>query len=149
MPAAGKKFLPAIFAEARKRGVSHEELHDTIWLAYQKRSLKDLTAAQSIELIQGLRGESEPQRDIPPDRRRAMNAHGRKDYDTTGEAAYMVNDAEMNILRKAATLRGWSDETLHDFVERQLGHRNVRTMADFNKVLWPLKRMNKRDGLHA
>jgi len=77
-----------------------------------------------------------------------MASHGRKDHRRqAGEAEYLVNPTELNLLHRAASLRNWSDATLAAFVERQLGRQTIRTMAEFNKVFWALKAMNRRDGL--
>jgi hypothetical protein len=138
------KMLRVIYAVAREHGISNEELHDAISIGFQKTSLKQLTARESMQLIHGMRGK---QSRFAPDRRRAMNAHGRKDYNRDGQTEYLVNDRERKLLQEAATLRGWSDETLIQFVTRQLGKDTVRTMTEFNKVFWALKSMNRRDGL--
>jgi UTP:GlnB (protein PII) uridylyltransferase len=147
------KYLPAIFAAAREKGVTHEQLHETIWVSWQKKSLKDLTAEQAGLLIDGLRGKSQGAHryrsngPFTPRRREAMQAHGRKDYDRSGDAVYMVNARELAMLREAAEVRGWSEETLRQFTKRQIGHETPRTMAELNKVFWPLKAMNRRDNL--
>jgi hypothetical protein len=140
----GNRFLPAIFAAARERGVTHEELHDTIWMAFKQKSLKDLTPKQSMELLDGLRGRKSQ---FSYSRRQAMNAHGRRDYDHRGDAEYLVNARELRMMLEAAELRGWHEETLNAFIERQLGRNSIRTMVEFNKVFWALKAMNRRDGL--
>lgn len=54
----------------------------------------------------------------------------------------------MKVLREAAQLRGWGEAGLEGFAERQTGKRQIQTMAEFNKVFWPLKAMNNRDGLY-
>lgn len=146
------RVLRAIFAAARERGVTHEELHDTIWISWQKRSLKDLTAEQAGLLIDGLRGKQaqprrEHRRSFAPGRRDAMSAHGRRDYDASGDPAYLVNAREIEMLREAAELRGWGEATLRNFIARQIGRNDIRTMAEFNKVFWALKAMNRREGL--
>lgn len=144
------RVLRAIFAAAREKGITHEELHETIWISWQQRSLKDLTAEQAGLLIDGLRGNKPRQYhngSFAAGRRRAMNEHGRKDHDARGDATYLVNAREMEMLREAATLRNWDDATLLKFIARQTGREAIRTMTEFNKVFWPLKSMNRRDGL--
>jgi hypothetical protein len=146
MKATKSKFLPAIWAAARAHGVTGEQLHDMIWFEWQKKSLKDLTAAQALELLDGLNGKTPP-KNFSYDRRQAMYAHGRKDYDASQDTAYLINDRERKMLQDAANLRGWSLGTLHRFIERQLGHEQIRTMSEFNKIFWALKAMNRRDRL--
>jgi hypothetical protein len=141
------RLLRAIFASARAHGVTNEGLHETIWLTLQKRSLKDLTTDEAMQLLDGLNGkEYRPPQNFSYRRRQAMSLHGRKDHDRSQGAAFLVNEREIKMLGDAAALRGWSAETVAAFIERQVGHE-IRTMADFNKVFWALKRMNKRDGL--
>ncbi len=157
MSAASKanKYLRAIFAAAREKGVTYEQLHETIAVSWGKRSLKDLSSEQAQLLIDGLRGKTRAEhhyRGNGPfryDRRQAMAAHGRKDYDRSGDAEYVVNERELQMLREAAALRNWDEEALRKFIKRQLGRETIRTMADLNKVLWPLKAMNRRDRLHS
>ncbi|MGE5487554.1 MAG: hypothetical protein ACM3ZB_07010 [bacterium] len=140
------KFLRAIYGAARAHGVNNQVLHDMIWFEWQKKSLKDLTPAQSMELLDTLNGKT-PSKNFSSDRRRAMASHGRRDYDSSGDAAYMINERERRMLQEAAALRGWSLGGLQHFIERQLKHEQIRTMAEFNKVFWALKAMNRRDGL--
>ncbi len=153
MAANSKRYLPAIFAAAREKGVTHEQLHETIWVSWQKRSLKDLTAEEAGLLIDGLRGKKgsayryRSNGPFTPRRREAMSAHGRKDYDRSGDPVYLVNEREIKMLREAAALRGWSDETLRKFSSRQIGREVPRTMSEFNKLFWALKAMNRRDDL--
>ena len=52
------------------------------------------------------------------------------------------------MLRDAAALREWDQATLTNFISRQLSKPVMVTLADFNKVFWALKAMNRRSGLH-
>lgn len=83
---------------------------------------------------------------MAPQRLVAMGTAGRKDSDGAVGTEFLVNSAEMEMLRKAATLRGWSAQTLDAFIARQL-KGPVRTVRDLNRVLWAVKAMNRRDGL--
>ena len=86
-----------------------------------------------------------------PHRRRAQNAHGRRDYDATADAIYPAAAPEHQPLLPLTplALRNWDEATLTAFIDRQLGKPVVVTLADFNKVFWALKSMNRREGLHA
>ena len=140
------KLLRTIYAVAREFGVSNEELHEAIQAGFQKQSLKKLTKREACHLIDGLKGK--PASRLDAGRREAMASHGRKDHRRqAGETEYLVNAAELNLLQRAAALRNWPEATLAAFVERQLGRQTIRTMAEFNKVFWALKAMNRRDGL--
>lgn len=140
-------YLPTIFAAAREHGVTHEGLHDIIALELGKASLKDLTKEESLKLLDGIRGEenARPYR-RDQSRRDAQASHGRRNHRV--KTHRMINTRERQLLVDAATLRGWDGITLAQFAERQLGTDQIVTMADFNKVFWALKAMNRRDGLH-
>jgi hypothetical protein len=140
--------LRTIHACAREHNVDRDGLHEAIAL-WKKTSLKELTRAEAFRLLDGLRGKSPvayTKRD--PHRRRAQNAHGRRDYDASADAIYPAAEPEHQLLRDAAALRNWDEATLTAFIDRQLGKPVVVTLADFNKVFWALKSMNRRDGLH-
>ena len=135
--------LRAIFGVARECSVSNDELHEAIMAGCRKKSLKDLTRREAFRLMDGLRKTAGQ---TSPNRRRAQAAHGRKDVDP--DVIYQPTGREWAMLRKAAALRNWSEEALGEFILRQL-RREIRTLADYNKILWALKAMNRREGLHA
>jgi|SRR6185437_16286324 len=139
--------LRAIHACARENGCDRDGLHDAIELGFGKTSLKELTRAEAYALLNGLRGDK-PSPHFRPDQRRrdAQSFHGRKNHDASADAVYQATDRERQMLRDAAALRNWSDAALTAFIQRQIGKPAVVTMADFNKVFWPLKSMNRRDG---
>ena len=132
------KYIKAIWAAAREHGVSREGVHDAI-ATWQLTSVKDLNAQQARLLLNGLRGKSGQQK-----RRTAVAQQGRRDHDASHEPRYMVKEREMAMLKAAAESRGWNDETLGNFIERQLGKRVIATLAEFNKVFWAVKAMQRR-----
>ncbi|HVW09184.1 MAG TPA: phage protein GemA/Gp16 family protein [Bryobacteraceae bacterium] len=141
--------LRAIHACARENGCDNEGLHEAIESGFGKTSLKDLTRAEAYALLDGLRAGKPSEHYKPnPRRRHAQGNHGRRAYDASSDAIYPVRDAERQLLRDAAALRNWDEAQLSRFIERQIGKLDVTTMADFNKVFWPLKSMNRRDGRH-
>lgn len=141
--------LRAIHACARENGCDNEGLHEAIEAGFGKTSLKDLTRAQAYALLDGLRGGKASQHYKPNVwRRNAQGKHGRRHYDASADAIYQVTDREHQMLRDAAAIRSWSDEQLAGFIQRQIGKPIVTTMAEFNRVFWPLKSMNRREGRH-
>jgi len=144
------KMLRAIFGFAKQAGVDNEQLHDIVALQFDKTSLKELTAKECRTLIDGLRGKPQgggASGHKGTQRGYVMSQAGRRRSGT--KVDYFVKDREMRMLREAALLRGWSDETLDAFIAKQLKGEPLRMMSQLNKVLWPLKSMNRRDGLHG
>ncbi len=132
------KYIRAIWAAAREHGVSKDGVHDAI-ATWGRESVKDLTTQEAKLLLNGLRRDKQKRRD-------AVASHGRRDVDMTGQPTYMVKHREMVMLQAAAESRGWDDEALDKFIARQIGKRVIATLAEFNKVMWAIKAMQRRDG---
>jgi hypothetical protein len=146
------KFLRAVYACARERGISNEELHEAIQVGFDKTSIKTLTEREARQLLDGMRGKvaqrghgASGYRDT--DRGYDMAQAGRKKADPALGAGQMVGAADMKLLRDTATLRGWNEETLQAFIARQRRGVPIRTIKDLNPILWAIKSMNRRDGL--
>ena len=135
------KYIRAIHAAGRANGADREAIHEAIAAGYGKTSIKDLTPAEAMKLLDGLNGRSLD----TTDRRRAKAWHGRRNTHITTE--YRISPRDMARLEKSANLRNWNADTLGDFIERQIGKRTISTIGELNKVLWPIKRMNRKDGL--
>ncbi len=133
------KYIKAIYAAARETGCDNEALHDAIFAGWQKKSVKELTTQEAWKLLDGMRGGKAAVR------RKASSTHGRKAQPVGTH--FLVTARERKMLQQAAELRGWNLETLAAFTTRQLKSSEIRTLADFNKVFWPLKRMNRADGM--
>jgi hypothetical protein len=143
------KMYRVIYGVCKQCAVDNELLHDIVRMRFSKDSLKNLTKRECAQLIDGLRGKEQRfgrSGHAHTGRGAAMQQDGRKDA-ANGGTEYLVNERELRMLREVATLRGWDMDTLDRFIRRQLRGRAIRTMADLNKVLWPLKAMNRRDGL--
>jgi hypothetical protein len=144
--------LRAIHGAAREHNVSTEDLHDAI-AVIGKTSLKELTKREAYTLLDGIRGKQASPHFQPARRnqrrRDAQASHGRRKHDASADAIYPATDRERQMLRDAADLRQWDDATLTAFINRQLGKPVLVTLADFNKVFWALKAMNRRDGSHS
>jgi hypothetical protein len=136
------RLLRAIWACAREHRVDGEALHEAIQAGFQKTSLKQLTRREAYRLLDGLRGKRDGG---IASRRWAQGNHGRRNIADRTE--HLVNQRELQMLREAAALRGWTEETLQAFVRRQIKAEMIHTMQQFNKVFWALKAMNRRDGL--
>jgi hypothetical protein len=146
------KFFRAIYGCCKQHGVDNELLHDIVAVRFGKTSLKDLTNQECHLLLDGIRGKQEQRGGgvsgyKRTERGAAMAQAGRNGW--KGQTEWFVNDREMRMLREAALLRGWSQDTLDAFVARQLKGAPLRTIGQFNKVFGPLKAMNKRDGLYG
>jgi len=98
---------------------------------------KELTLADARRVIEVLKGGAR----IPDgDTAHAAGTHGRRGRQAPG-AEVMVGAQQIELLQGYAGLLGWSRERLDGFISRQLRGRQLRTMADANRVLWGLKRM--------
>jgi hypothetical protein len=60
----------------------------------------------------------------------------------------MVTQEQLNLVQRAAELRGWDQGTLNAFIQRQTKHTRILTKWDFERVFWALKRMNDHDGIY-
>ncbi len=130
--------VKAIFAEARKRGLDNEALHDMVEsITRRTRSISSLSYAEAQKVIQRLKGdEFKPLRTLQYHRQKA----GIKQ---------LVQDAQLTLIAELASQRNWSAESLTKFCRRQCRHDRPRTTEDANKVIEGLKAMNKREGLWA
>lgn len=137
------KLLKTIWAVARERGISAEEVHDAVMAGFGKESLKQLGDREAYQLIDGLRGKKSGQRRDWM-RGQAQAYAGRK-KDAVDDPAYLVNEIELRMLGKMAAARGWDQEALEKFCVRQIGVAVPRMMKEFNKVFWALKSMARRD----
>lgn len=142
------KYLRALHARGRERGLDHEGLRDIAQQRFSADSLSKLSDEQVRKMLTGLGPTSRTSRAARAERRNAQGNHGRRDYDASGDTVQLVSGRERQMLAEAAALRGWSDESLEKFCLRQIKRVAPRTMVEFNKVFWALKSMNRRDGLH-
>jgi hypothetical protein len=125
----------AIYAEARKRGLDSDALHDMVESVTRRtRSVSKLTHAEAQRVIQNLKGESfVPLRTLQYRRQKS------------GIAA-LVRPDQLTFIAELASQRDWSPETLTTFCQRQCKRNSPRTTNEANKVIEALKAMNKREG---
>jgi hypothetical protein len=60
----------------------------------------------------------------------------------------VVTQEQLNLVQRAAELRGWDQGTLNAFIQRQTKHERILTKWDFERIFWALKRMNDHDGIY-
>lgn len=145
------KMFRAIYGCAKEFGLDNELIHQMAETQFGKSSLKLLTDQECRKILDGIRADYGKQRQNAgrsgwrgSSRGQAMGTAGAKSKEPV-RTTYLVNARELAMLSDAAAIRGWSRETLNTFIQRQLRHRPLRTMRDFNKVFWALKAMNRRD----
>ena len=145
------KLLRAVHAEAAKRDLDHDALHAQAVERFGVDSIAVLTEQQLRELFRGLAGR--PYRAKHPgvrgnERRQAAGTAGRNKgqaADGGKEVVHLATTADVQLCYDAAYAIGWDQERLISFIRRQLkGKEQIRTLAECNKVLWPLKAMGRR-----
>lgn len=134
------KQVRAIYGIARRRGLDEELLHDAVFSVTQRtRSIAKLTSSEADQVIAHLQGNSykeTPRRTVQYRRRRAG-------------VNQVVQPGQLRLIADLASQRKWNAESLVEFCKRQCGHFPLRTTSDANKVIEPLKAMNRREGLWA
>lgn len=144
------RWYRAIYGICRQEGIDNDLLHLIVEQRFGKTSLKLLTDGECRQLVDGLRGRMK-ERGVSglkgTTRGHATATEGRRD--ARGQVEHLINARELALLKEAAALRGWSQETLESFIRRQNRGRPLRTIGDLNRVLWALKAMNRRDGRYG
>ncbi len=140
--------LRALHAEGKKRGFDHGMLRE---IAGQRFGVSSMSALSEDQLNgwyrewtgRVFRPKRRPIRNKA--QRHAAGTAGRKD--ATSKVEHLVSGDDLALLGQFAARLGWGKETLAKFTRRQLGGRDqIRTVADLNKVLWPMKRMLRTRG---
>lgn len=139
------ELIRTIWAAAREHNVSKDEVHDAIWAGWQKKSVKELVDWEALRLLDGIRGRKPRQGHGPYERRQAMQQHGRRDQ-ANGGTDFLVTETELGILAGIAKVRGMNEAGLRAFCQRQIGLDAPRTVREYNKVLWGVKAMIRREG---
>lgn len=126
----------AIHAEARKRGIDPDTLHDLVEnVTRRTRSIAALTHAEAQKVIQRMKGDGF----VPL---RTLQHHRQK-----SGIPVLVRPEQLTLIAELSSQRDWSVETLATFCKRQCKREMPRTTSDANKVIEALKAMNRRDGL--
>jgi len=143
------KMMRGLHAEASKRGLSHDGLHELVEKRYGVASLSQLSEAQLREWYREFSGKGFRHPGMgSASRRRAAGTAGKKAGSMPAPRVVELAGADdIAMLIDLAARIGWSVTALHKFVARQLGREQIRTMADVNKVLWALKAIARRRGI--
>lgn len=137
------RVLGALHSEGAKRGLSHEDLRERAGCeSLSKLSVEELCA--QFESLTGRRFRAKHGGARGRARRQAAGTAGRKG--AAEKVAVMVTGDDLQMLGDAAYGMGWDREQLARFIRRQTGADQIRTMAQFNKVWWAVKRMAKAAG---
>lgn len=135
----------------RARGIanmddSRELRHEYIAAATEGRAKQtlELSHSDAARLLRGLSRELAGLSIANGAAAQAAGTHGRRGYDDGREQA-LIGAQQTALLGVVVGRLGWDTSRLDAFVGRQLGDGStagsIRTMRDFNRVIWPLKRM--------
>lgn len=130
------RLFQALHAEAAKRGLDHDALHDLCRQRFQVASMSAMNEGRLQTLYHDWTGKSVRRRSPLPKKGAAK-----------GKTDAMVSKEDIETLGRAFAARNWGPETQRLFVSRQLGGREqIRTRGDFWKVFSGVRAMNRRDG---
>jgi len=135
-PAAGKRarLFRAVHAEAGRRKIDHDGLHDLCRHRFGVSSMADLTEEQLEAIYRAWTGHGIRTKPLP-----------KRGYARTNETE-MVSPDDLETLARAFARRDWGEETQRNFIRRQLrGRDQIRTRRDFWKVFSGVRAMNRRD----
>jgi hypothetical protein len=140
-PRAGYKarLMRAVHAEARRRGMSHDELRDMCHATYGIHSLSEMTDNNLFEIYHGWTGKTLR-------RRCNLPARGEAAKSRPGEVR-LVSEDELCELAQEFAKRGLDEAQREAFIRRQLeGRPVVRTRREFCAVVAGVRAMNRRGG---
>ncbi len=139
------KLVRALHAEARKRGWGHADLHDEAAERFGAASISALSDEQIKDWFLAMTGRmfrAKHSGIADKRRRQAAGTAGRKTAAAKTNVVHLASADDVELLYQVAYKIGWDKQRLKGFIRRQLkGRETIRTLADLNKVLWPLKRM--------
>ena len=131
----------AIFGLAKQRGLDEDELRALVEEVTKRKvpagrtGVATLNLTQADALIVKLGGRSLAARRTIQQRHKNAGVQ------------QLAGPNQLEYMRRLATARGWSEETLADFCFRQCRHNTPRTTRQANQVIEALKSMNRRDSL--
>jgi hypothetical protein len=149
--------MRGLHAEGAKRGLSHDGLHELVAKRYGVDSLAQLSETQLREWYREFTGKGFRHAGVGgAARRRAAGTAGRRQAGQPVNGSTdqrnvveLVSGDDLAMLADLAQQIGWSVSGLYTFVERQIGRSKIRTMAEFNKVLWAVKAIARRKGVRV
>jgi uncharacterized membrane protein YgcG len=129
-----QRLFKAVHAEAVKRRMDHDALHDMCAASYGVHSMSELTDSQLLAIYRLWTGKTL--------KRRAALA----DPDWKAQPDGLVSGEEINAIAQEFAKRGLGLDGQRNFVRRQLGGREaIRTRKDYIRVMHGLRAMNLRD----
>lgn len=132
------RLFHALHAEAKKRHMDHDALHDMICKSFSVHSMSQATDAQLLGIYRQWTGKTLKRR-----------AHlGDPGWQEKPDG--LVSGEELIALDQAFALRGLGAEGRANFVRRQLkGRDQIKSRRDCIRVLHAIRAMNERDGLNS
>jgi len=114
-----------------KRGFDHDGLRDLAKERFGVKSMSELGVTELLDLYKGWTGKGFVRKGkLPP----------RGEVETE-----MVSGRDLDTLELEFADRGWGKDTQQAFIRRQLrGRAEIRTQADFKRVFYGIRAMNKR-----
>lgn len=131
------RLFRAVHAEAARRKIDHDALHDICRNRFGVTSMGDLTEGQLESIYRSWTGHGLRTRPLP-----------KRGYVRAGGPEEMVSAEDLETLARAFARRNWGSEAQATFIRRQLrGRDQIRTRRDFARVFGGVRAMNRREGL--
>jgi hypothetical protein len=131
------RLFKAIHAEALKRGLDHDAVHEMCAREFGAESMSSLTDGQLLTIYRGWTGHGLK-------RKAALPTRGELD----ALAPVMAAPEDLQMMDAEFAKRGLGAEGKQAFIRRQLRGREVlRTRRDVVRVTAGLRAMNRRDGI--
>ena len=132
------RLFKAIHAEAAKRKIDHDGLHDLLVSRCHVRSMSDVSDHDLERVYREWTGKTLKRRADLPKRGEAKASNG----------AQMITGEELMVLDQEFSKRAMSADSRASFIRRQLGGRGIiRTRRDYARVFYGLRAMNTREGM--
>lgn len=134
-----KKQVKAIWSLARGKGLTDEQLHSLVAATVGGNdSIRALSRTNADKVIVALGGTAFNKR---------IARRTRQDHHQQTGTKQIVTASQLDLIRSLAARRGWSEESLQKFCQRQIKRDQPATTIQANKIIEALKAMNRRDGL--
>lgn len=131
------RLFKAIHAEAAKRKIDHDALHDLFVSRCHVRSMADVSDHDLERVYKEWTGKGLKRRTALPKRGEA-----------TADSAQMITGEELMVLDQEFSRRAMGQDGRRTFIRRQLRGRDViRSRRDYAKVFNGIRAMNRRDSL--
>lgn len=129
------RLFKAVHAEAEKRRMDHDALHDLVCSQFSVHSMSEATDPQLLGLYRQWTGKTLKYRGKLPQRNESSDLE-------------MVSGEDLIGLDQEFAKRGITGDGRANFIRRQLrGRDQIRTRKDFVRVMGGIRAMNRRDGV--